>query len=544
MSATCQNYIGAYLPQEHACLSVPSFGNKSVLIVDQPENAGYIESVLRQHHFNIAGRAENGEQAMRQALARHPDLILMEIMLRSGGSGIHAACEIQKRERIPVIFMSECADSDMVSATKDANPYGYILKPFSSNDLLIAVKMAIYRRELEKKLSESERRFRVLFEQESDAIVVFDLGSHAIADVNDAMLRMYGYGREELIGHDLKMLMDQPYYDSLHRACTENASGAHFILLRQEHRKKDGTAVPVSCRGRIIEMNGKEQLFCSIRDSTDKIRQEEENALLQAQFLHSEKMASIGVLAAGIAHEINNPMAFISSNLLTMDKYLKHILKYVDFLSEQVARCADPGVSEQVRKRRDALQIDYVLQDSVDLVTESTSGAERVKKIVQDLKLFTRSDDAEPKLFNVHDCMENTINIIWNELKYKAMLEKDYGEVPAVRGYPQQLSQVFMNLLVNAAHAIEKQGVITISTWRDGPEVCVSISDTGCGIPEKNIKKIFEPFYTTKEVGKGSGLGLSIAYDIVTKKLCGTISVVSREGAGTTFTMRLPVELP
>ena len=258
--------------------------------------------------------------------------------------------------------------------------------------------------------------------------------------------------------------------------------------------------------------------------------------------MHSEKMASIGVLATGIAHEINNPMAFISSNLMTLEKYLRKIQQYFGFLSQTV----EPGLSDELlgalNEKKQNCKMEFIVQDAVDLVAESTSGAERIKKIVQDLRLFARSDSDEPESFDIHDYIENTINIIWNELKYKAQLQKNYGHVPAMVGFPQKLSQVVMNLLVNAAHAIEKQGTITITTSSRDRDVYVAIADTGCGIPEKNLAKIFEPFFTTKEAGKGNGLGLSIASDIVTKKLKGTLSVESRIGAGTTFTLRLPVD--
>jgi len=397
--------------------------------------------------------------------------------------------------------------------------------------------------ELERELCENEKMFRLLFEQDSDATLSFDTSLRSISNINDAVVQLYGFTREELIGNDLLMLMDKANRDSLFSAFENIESGKPFILQRQEHRTKDGTLVPVSCRGRILELNGRQHLFCSIRDITEKIRKEEEEALLQAQIMHSEKMASIGVLATGIAHEINNPMAFISSNLLTLEKYLKKIQQYFGFIAQTVEPVISDEMRDVLQTKKQNCKIDFVVQDAVDLVAESNSGAERIKKIVQDLRLFARSDSDEPESFDIHDYIENTINIIWNELKYKAQLQKNYGRVPAMIGFPQKLSQVVMNLLVNAAHALENQGTITITTWSRERDVYVSIADTGCGIAEKNLAKIFEPFFTTKEAGKGNGLGLSIASDIVTKKLKGTLSVESRPGEGTTFTVRLPVDL-
>ncbi|OGQ98538.1 MAG: hypothetical protein A2521_13600 [Deltaproteobacteria bacterium RIFOXYD12_FULL_57_12] len=150
-------------------------------------------------------------------------------------------------------------------------------------------------------------------------------------------------------------------------------------------------------------------------------------------------------------------------------------------------------------------------------------------------------DQAEHKAVDLNECMESTINIVWNELKYKATLKKEYGQLPLTLCYPQQLNQVFMNLLVNAAQAIEKQGEIIVRTWCDNGFINISVADTGSGIPAEHLTRIFEPFFTTKAVGKGTGLGLSIAYDIVTKKHHGEITATSEVGRGTTFVVRIPV---
>ena len=260
----------------------------------------------------------------------------------------------------------------------------------------------------------------------------------------------------------------------------------------------------------------------------------------QSQMLQQEKMASIGQLAAGVAHEINNPMGFISSNLGTLGKYTDKLSEFINIQSRALESIDDVQKAEELREARKRLKIDYILEDIRELIKESLDGADRVKKIVQDLKSFSRVDEAEYKMADINECIESTLNIVWNELKYKATVHKEYGDIPMTRCYPQQLNQVFMNLLVNASHAIEKQGEITIKTWNSGNTINVSISDTGCGIPEDKINRIFEPFFTTKEVGKGTGLGLSIAYDII-KKHNGEISVQSEVGRGTTFTVKIPV---
>lgn len=265
----------------------------------------------------------------------------------------------------------------------------------------------------------------------------------------------------------------------------------------------------------------------------------DELKLTQAKVLQQEKMASIGQLAAGVAHEINNPIGFVSSNLGTLEKYVQRISEYALTLSGMVENVQDPKLNEAVREARDQFKFGFVRDDVKKLIAESRDGTERVKVIVQNLKNFSRVDKTEAVYADINECMETTINIVWNELKYKATVKKEYGKLPLLKCFPQQLNQVFMNLLVNASHAIEKQGVITIKTWEQDNSIFVSVSDTGCGIQKENLQKIFEPFFTTKEPGKGTGLGLSITYDIV-KKHRGEITVQSEVNKGTTFTISIP----
>lgn len=260
---------------------------------------------------------------------------------------------------------------------------------------------------------------------------------------------------------------------------------------------------------------------------------------MQSQMLHQEKMASIGQLAAGVAHEINNPTGFIMSNLATMIKYAERIRDYHTILDQAVEELATE-TAERIRVSRKELKINRVMTDVPQLIAESLEGAERIKKIVQDLKGFSRLDSLDMECADLNAGIESTVNIVWNELKYKATVRKNYGELPKIKCNLGQMNQVFMNILVNAAHAISDRGEIEIRSWQDGTMAHVAISDTGCGIPANKLNRIFEPFFTTKEVGKGTGLGLSIAYDIV-KKHNGSINVVSEVGTGSTFTVSIPL---
>lgn len=286
----------------------------------------------------------------------------------------------------------------------------------------------------------------------------------------------------------------------------------------------------------------------NIRDITEirAVNQQLEAAynqvkLAQVQAVQQEKLASVGQLAAGVAHEINNPMGFISSNLSSLAKYINKIKAFEQALNEEVRNYGNPALINEMENLKKTMKIDFIMEDMGSLLEESQEGAERVRRIVQDLKNFSHVDEAQCKSVNINENLDSTLNMLRNEIKYVAVLHKEYGEIAPVCCLPQQLNQVFMNLLVNAIHALEGHGAITVRTWQEGQTVHVAISDTGKGIPEENLNKIFDPFFTTKEVGKGTGLGLSICYDIV-KKHGGEITVQSEVGAGTTFTVRLPVE--
>jgi len=267
----------------------------------------------------------------------------------------------------------------------------------------------------------------------------------------------------------------------------------------------------------------------------------------QQQLLQADKMASIGQLAAGVAHEINNPIGFISSNLNSLGQYIDDFKSVLTAHDDLLSACAGRSemaekieVIQQIREEKD---IEYVLSDLDNLIEESVEGARRVRQIVADLRDFSHVDNPDVSEEDINQLLDKTINVAWNELKYKTEVVREYGEMSAIPCHGGKLGQVFLNLLVNAAQAIHEHGTITVHTYQKDEEIHIEVSDTGSGIPPENLNRIFEPFFTTKEVGKGTGLGLNLAYNIVHSH-GGRISAESTVGKGTTFHIELPLSGP
>jgi len=337
---------------------------------------------------------------------------------------------------------------------------------------------------------------------------------------------------------------------------------AFMQLIRQNHKNKmtaglHGQVVEESYarlkkKAALLEESEKkyrilaENLEVEVEKKTNEIKQ------AQTQLMQQDKMASIGQLAAGVAHEINNPMGFINSNLITLESYVKEIKSLILQYRTLILNLKDNMATQEgincVLEKIDRINafekesdIEFILEDIPELLSESKDGAERIKKIVIDLKDFAHPGIEKPEYVDINHNLDSTLNIVNHEIKYKATVTKEYGKLPRVRCIHQQINQVFMNILVNAAQAIKKQGEINIKTRHVDGFVEIAISDTGSGIQEENLNKIFDPFFTTKEVGAGTGLGLNLVYNIV-KNHNGTIDVESKVGEGTKFNIRIPAE--
>lgn len=374
-------------------------------------------------------------------------------------------------------------------------------------------------------------------------------------------VRQWGYTPEQLIAGK-PAVTELIHPDDIARIQQETNRNVSNGVLRfaLEYRlvTAEGQAIWVLGRTTVrLDAEGKPEFFDGVlTDITERKNQQSlmEETLSQQrklnkrleeannQLMQSEKMASIGQLAAGVAHELNNPIGFVHSNLGTLDGYVHDLMAINAAYEAMLCIPGEPDPHEdEIRRLKEQHDFAFLKNDIFNLLDESKDGLGRVRKIVQDLKNFSRVGEQEWQEADLHQGIDSTLNIVWNELKYKAKVVKEYGDIPHVFCLISQLNQVFMNLLVNAGHAIETQGTITIRTRRQGEDsVCVEISDTGKGIAPEHINRIFEPFFTTKPVGKGTGLGLSLSYGII-KRHSGRIEVESIAGQGTTFRLLLPI---
>jgi len=347
-------------------------------------------------------------------------------------------------------------------------------------------------------------------------------GDFKMTFVSANALNVLGYRPEEMVA-DPNFWFDHIHPDdapnifsSLAQIFSEGEKAYEYRF-----RTADGRYLWMHDQLRLIrdEQGAPLEVIGSLTDITDRKQMEE--TLVQAQ-----NMASIGQLAAGVAHEINNPVGFVTSNIGTLKSY-------ADTLFELVEQSA-------TAEQRSKADFDFMKEDTEALLRESMDGLRRVRDIVQALKDFSEAGDSQWQPTDLHEGLESTLNALANELRFKAKVDRHYGKLPPVRGLPGQLNQVFRNILLNAIQAIPGQGIIRIVTSADREAVHVRIQDNGVGIPPENLGRIFDPFFTTKPVGSGTGLGLYLAYGVVNKH-GGRISVISEPGKGSAFTVDLPL---
>jgi PAS domain S-box-containing protein len=506
---------------------------------------------------------------------------------------------------------NNCSES-VEQKGKDGRYYELFVAPLKNPDGSVDALEVVRDITDKKKVQEKIAFLAGIVDHASESVIATDKNGKIIY-VNPATEKMYEYTKDELIDKELEMINAELYRERIQKEIYEAALCGEVWQGELLNRRKDGKMFYTSTFvSKMVDKNGdfialvffqrdvtqrkryQEEMIRIEKEKAETLRilHENESAInkslsrtrrallqknlelerrtfeleaekkrlkeayeklnqMQSQLVQSEKLASLGQLAAGVAHELNNPIGFVNSNLGTLAEYVKDIKKLLEKYQEmeRIIQVENPAegrkdksretLSQEIDELKNQINLDFVLGDFDKIISESQEGTQRVKSIVQNLRDFSHVDKGEFKLADINKGIESTLNIIWNELKYKAEVIKEYGDIPQIECLPQQLNQVFMNLLLNAAQAIVTHGQIRIKTYRKSKNIIIEISDTGVGIPKENIPRIFEPFFTTKEVGKGTGLGLSVAYGIV-QKHNGKIEVESEVNKGTTFRVALP----
>ena len=395
------------------------------------------------------------------------------------------------------------------------------------------------RKQTEADLRESEEKFKAIFDNAVDGIVSADAKSRRMVFMNTAFCHMTGYTREEL---QALTVADMHPKQDLARSIEEFEKQLHREIsgVRESPvKRKDGSVFYADISSCSINIGGMDYLMGFFRDVTERKEAQEKLKATQAQLLQSENLASIGQLAAGIAHEINNPIGYVLGNSESLVDYFVAIKEMIKFYDAQPPR-------DQITTKKKELDIDYIVNDLNSLLQDNIKGLNRVVEIVANLKNFSRVGQQQDIVeADLEENLKSTLLIARNEIKYHAEVKTEFEKVSSIFCNIGEINQVFLNILVNAAQAIQEQkrsskGMITISTREDAEFIYCSIADDGPGIPKENRKKIFEPFFTTKPVGKGTGLGLNIAWDIIVNRHKGAITVEGEIGKGTCFTIKLP----
>jgi len=534
---------------------------QTILAVDDdPGNLGILRRLLHPHYNVLA--APSGERALAIAAGEpKPDLILLDVMM-PGMDGYEVLARLRENPAtrdIPVIFVTGLDSIEDEEKGLALGAVDYIAKPYRPPIMLARVQIHLELKRardwlrdqnvfLETEVARREQTLHSVTDAARDAIIMVD-GEGRIAFWNPAAEKMFGYAATEVLGRELHALLAPPRY---RKAIARGFAGFKDTGIGSAVGKtteltalrRDGTEFPVEISLAAVRRENAWWGVGTVRDITARKALDDKLAQAQAHLLQSDKLAAIGQLAAGVAHEINNPIGFVTSNMGTLEHYVRDIFEIMDaYAGLEGVGAAKETVLAAVQELKQQKNLDFLRGDIKQLMAESQEGLQRVRKIVADLKSFSHVDDVNWKWADLQSGLESTLNMVWNELKYHCTVHKEYGELPEVWCLPSQLNQVFMNLLVNAGQAITGKGEITIRTGQRGEEVFVAITDSGSGISPENQRRLFEPFFTTKPVGEGTGLGLSLAFSIV-QKHGGRIEVDSTVGKGTTFTVWLPVQQP
>ncbi len=534
-----------------------------VLVVDDDDAVNTMLSDVLSRHGYQTETAAAAEQALAKYRRDTYDVVVSDVKM-PGMDGTELLREIRAIDQdTAVILVTGYADLGSARDAVKSGAFDYVLKPFNLMEFIREVDDAAAETRRHREERERHEQLEVLIEERTQDLEFQSSVLRLEQERFHGILKSANFGLLVLNGEDDSIILinrQARKYLQLRREHDAEFFNENFRQLFpaeiSERIERLVTTVKETgkvCRlpsfrtddGFILEMQSYPVLSQeTLRATVIVVNDITERTKLEEQLLVSSKLAGIGELAAGIAHEINNPIGYIASNTRTLRRYVSDLAellgeyhKLKDVVAAGEAAASFVGKIEALEQR---LDLGYMLDDMQSLVAENRDGLERVVKILRDLKNFSHLEEEAPQNVNLNDVIEDALNLARNELRFKAEIETDLGELPTFLGHPGQLSQVFINILINAAHAIEHKGTVSVATRMLDEKIVATVHDTGSGIPPEVLPGIFDPFYTTKGRGKGTGLGLSIALEIV-QKHGGTISVASTPGEGTTFTIELPI---
>ena len=488
----------------------------SVLIVeDERIVAKDLQQTLCEMGYDAFAIASSADEALMRASEKCPDVVLMDIRIKGLRDGIETAALLRDRFGVPIVYLTAHADEATIARAKITEPYGYLMKPVKSAELRSAIEISIHKHEMERRLRERERWFSTTLQSIADAVITVDLAGK-ISFMNPAAETLTGVSSANGIGRpvrDVVRLLDpkqpaSPLDEVLAQRQTVIVEEAALKHATSANRIISDSASPVMDDGQML---GAVMVF---RDIT-------EQKLLQKQLELADRLASLGTMAAGVAHEVNNPLAVVLANASYALEELRH----------------QQGVDQNYER----------LAETIQALGEIESAASRIARIVAELQAFSRPAQPIGGDADVRSAVEWAVRSTAHVHRYRARIETNIEAVPRVQLDETRLGQILVNLLMNAAHAIAPgqlaKNSVTVDAATQGENVVIEVRDTGSGMTPEVLKRVFEPFYTTKAVGVGTGLGLAICHGIVASA-GGRLEVESEPGSGTMFRVTLPVAIP